>query len=493
MKTKILAISIAVAIAIISVIVIVAVALNRNKDEGGSENGGTEQLPPEQVQPPEDDDGEENKTPSYRQQLDYTESLEQINNPDQGFYRPLYVKVTESGAEYNKNIVTAATQLYHLRIDISAFSAAVNGAEDKPLTAEALSGIAGALQLLNDRQKSAVVRFCYAPSYSGAANKEPQFDMILRHIEQFCGVLNDYEATITAVETGLIGPWGEMHTSTIANKEHISPIIDKLLDCTQNLAILVRTPKMIYNYLGITEAEAANYAIPKDGKAYRLGIYNDGYLGSSTDLGTYTDRERDIAFIANQSNHLPYGGEVVIPTSELHDIDKCLPEIFQIHLSYLNIEWHNLVIDKWKQTNYTADCGGEQNYYGQSAFTYISNRMGYRFVVRDSVFSYADNAGTLEIKLNIENVGFGNLTKEKKAKLIFVDGEGQAVKEVAVQSFTGGGEIIYNVTPQLEEGEYSVYLCVYGADDCAYAVQFANKDIWNADLAANYIGKVNYI
>lgn len=429
---------------------------------------------------------------SCRQQLDYTESLEKINNPDQGFYRPVYVRVTEDGAAFNKNIINDTTQLYHLRGDISAFSKEVNGDADKPLTDGALDGIKSVLDLLKERQKNAVVRFCYDPSYNGAKDKEPRPDIILRHIEQLCTVLNGYETTVTAIEAGLVGPWGEMHSSAIANKENITPIIDKLLSCTQNLPVLVRTPKMIYNYLGITEAEAENFVIPKESKAYRLGIFNDGYLGSSSDLGTYTNRGRDISFLANQTGHLPYGGEVVVPSSDLHDIDKCTPEMFKINLSYLNIEWHYDVIDKWKSSTYSAACGDDALYYGRSAFTYIENRMGYRFVVRDSTFKYKSGKAPLEIRLNIENVGFGNMTKEKKAKLIFTDGDNKAVKEAEVGCFTGAGEITYKATPALENGEYSVYLCVYGGEDCSYPVRFANGGMWNGDLNANYIGKVIY-
>ena len=62
----------------------------------------------------------------YVQDLNYEESTEQISNPDQGFYRPLYVKINENGAAYNKAVINASTQLYHLRCDISEFSAAVN-------------------------------------------------------------------------------------------------------------------------------------------------------------------------------------------------------------------------------------------------------------------------------------------------------------------------------------------------------------------------------
>ena len=38
------------------------------------------------------------------QNLNYEESTEEISNPDQGFYRPVYVKINENGAMYNKRV-----------------------------------------------------------------------------------------------------------------------------------------------------------------------------------------------------------------------------------------------------------------------------------------------------------------------------------------------------------------------------------------------------
>ncbi len=426
-----------------------------------------------------------------RQNISYTESTAQINNPDQGFYRPVYVKATEAGVTYNKNIVTDSTRLYHLRIDISAFSKAVNGAADKPLTEAVLDGLDELLAYLKGNDKNAVVRFAYDPSYNGAKDKEPDISMILRHIEQVCPILNDYETTITAIEAGLIGPYGEMHSSAIANAEHISPIIDAFIHNTVKLPLLVRTPKMIYNYLGITVNDIDDYVIGENDKAYRLGIFNDGYLGSGNDLGTYTDRAREIEFLSKQTARLPYGGEVVIPSSGLHDIDVCLPEMFKINLSYLNVEWNDAVIAKWKNSVYTAECGDDEIYYGASAFDYIQNRMGYRFVATDSTFRCKRDK--LKIDLTVSNVGFGNLNKHKRAKLLFLD-EGGGVKLTRqVEDFTGAASVSYSVNLDLGSGKYEVYLCIYGDEaegQPLYAVQFANEGIWNAQLKANKIGEI---
>ncbi len=439
--------------------------------------------------------GTKANTKSYVQQLNYAESTEKIDNPDQGFYRPIYVRVTENGASYNANIINAATQLYHLRIDISAFSAAVNGDTDKPLTPVALDGLNDLLSFLKNQDKNAVVRFAYDPSYGGAKDKEPSLQNILRHIEQVCPILNGYESTITAIEAGLIGPWGEMHSSAIANAQNISPIIDKFLDSATNVPVLVRTPKMIYDYLGITPNDAENHTIGANETAYRLGLYNDGYLGSDSDLGTYTNRARDIEFLSRQTNHLPYGGEVVIPDSPLHNIETCLHEMNKINLSYLNIEWNNNVIDKWKNSYYTRDCGTDSLYYGKTAFDYIQNHMGYRFVLKNSTFKYSNKLDELNIELMLQNVGFGNLNKKKNAQLIITGESGDVVFSKLVGTFAGDTKLEYSTQLNLESGKYDVYLRLCGefiSETPLYSVRFANDGLWNSDLRANKIGSIKY-
>ena len=98
---------------------------------------------------------------SYVQNINYSESLEKINNPDQGFYRPILVRLTEGGATYNKNIIIQDTQLYHLRIDISAFSKEVNSDANKPLSSTAISGLNELLAYLNSTQLNTLVSIAF--------------------------------------------------------------------------------------------------------------------------------------------------------------------------------------------------------------------------------------------------------------------------------------------------------------------------------------------
>ena len=427
----------------------------------------------------------------YVQDLNYEESTEQISNPDQGFYRPLYVKINENGATYNKAVINASTQLYHLRCDISEFSAAVNNQSDKPITHEALDGLDALLLYLKENDKNAVVRFAYDPGYNGSANKEPALEVILNHVKRICPILNRYVNTVTAIETGLIGPWGEMHTSASANPTNITAIVDAFLTNASEIPVLVRTPKMIYDYIGVTSDSIEEISISPDEKAYRLGLYNDGYLGSDSDLGTYQNRERDINFLSIQNSHLPFGGVVTVPDSQLHNIETCLPEMNKIHLSYLNIEWDNRVIEKWKNSLYTQDCGADKQYYGKTAFDYIQSRLGYRFVLKNSVFTYSDSTDKLNVRLTLQNVGFGNLYKKKRAKLIFTDSAGEVALISDIGELVVDDELSFDVAHKLESGKYDVYLRIYGEElegTPLYCLKFANGGLWNDELKANKIG-----
>ena len=93
----------------------------------------------------------------HKQNLDYTESKDVINNPDQGFYEPLYVTMTPKGVVYDTDTIIDEFQLYHLRIDISAFSKKVNGKEDIPFTDVALKQLDALLSTLNKKEKNAII------------------------------------------------------------------------------------------------------------------------------------------------------------------------------------------------------------------------------------------------------------------------------------------------------------------------------------------------
>jgi hypothetical protein len=283
------------------------------------------------------------------------------------------------------------------------------------------------------------------------------------------------------------------------------------------MKIGVRTPAYIAAWLGINASdfdvtsEAFKEAAEKKGKdIYRVGMFNDGYMGSSTDLGTFNGtitRAKGVAWLNEFAKYTLYGGECATDnnTTYINDyntIDYISKEAFQTHTSYLNLYWNNNVVDKWKTAEtYT----GEGEYNGQTAFKYINDHLGYRLVMRDSVLPVAVKGGdNLDINLNIENVGFGNIVNGKKVTVVLKNSDGEVVELTPNEDINPCDFLSCEKTdvkasvalPNLKNGEWKVYFRIstygnYDNDKNFGCIRFGNdKTYWDSNIGANYIGSI---
>ncbi len=441
---------------------------------------------------------QENKETKKDRQIEYTETLENIKNPERGFYNPVYIRYKE---EENKP-VNIKDNLVHLRLDIGAFSKAVNGKEDIALTNDMLEAFDQTLKSLKANGGTAIVRFAY--TYEGKKDLEPSIDMILTHIKQVCTIMSQNQEVIAYVELGFFGPWGEMHSSKICTDENVSKAINEMLKNTpQEMKIGVRQPKYYTYWAGIDRAKIDENVTTIGTDAYRIGLYNDGYLGSESDLGTFVNREKEIKWLEKQALHTLYGGEVVANFASgkpLNTTDYMSKEAFRTHTSYLNIAWNNNVIDSWKKEIYNGD---DSLYKGQTGFTYIANHLGYRFVLRKSdIQESVRQDEKIKINLEIENVGFANLVNEKVVSLVLVKNDEKYEIKTNIDATKWNSREITNI--DIEEklpnniscGEWEVYLRIskYGdmnTDNNYKTIRLANNgDIWESKIGANYIGKL---
>ena len=418
----------------------------------------------------------------------FKESTEHINNPDQGFYRPIIVTLTPNSFKHGNN---NPEQVYHLRCDISQFSGAVNG-EDKKLTQTALDGLDNFLSEIKKENKNVVIRFCYDEGMRGNTDKEPSLSIIKTHIEQLSSILNKYKDTVTAIEAGMLGPWGEMHTSKIATEENKALVFKYWLQNTEKIPILARTPKAIFQYFGKSLDEMEKYEIKSNDEGYYLGLFNDCYMSSDIDVGTYTfNRKRETEWLATQNEHLPFGGETC-QVSDMSNLEICLPEMFLLGLSYINIEYNTNVIDKWKNLEYNDDLGSEILYYGMNGFDYIKRHLGYRLLIKSVNVNY-EKYGNYEMKIKMRNVGFGNLLKTKKIDIIYTDMDNKEIyRENVSNNYKGEMNMEFNgkFLGEGDSSEYKVYLSVYGSIEnkvVYYPIHFANEDIYNNNLKGHLL------
>ena len=521
------------------------------------------------------------------QPLDYTDQLQSFYNPDRGFYRPQVIHFRPEAIDVNPYY---KNRLMHLRAEISAFSsnavwndtAADGHGTTQDLTEDMLNSFRAYLGKIRATNSTIIVRFSYDPWYNGKGNMEPSQEWILKHVKQLSTVFNEYKDVITFVEQGMYGPYGEQHTSTISNPLYVGEGLATLLQNTdhdidvgpRNPSVLARglgfSPETVVDAAGDTTAwnynvsfniEHPYFKFKADSlkeDIYRVGFYNDGYLGTQYDYGTWGEncaysicREEGVSFMETYGKNVPYGGEALTTASgwkKINTVEFLSYEGFRTHTSYLNIEWNYNLIDEWKVSEFhprdTIDEAYESYTDGEgvlqnSAFKYIDNHLGYRYVLRES--KMMDSLGTgslLKLDMKIQNVGFGNMTKKRPVTIVLrnvtesegdtVYGEPQEIKPcdafdpqdilsrkvVLKSTFDNNGNIAdydnvqsettfdgindvkvaVKLSDSLPDGKYKVYLRIsqYGnwpADSNYSAVRFANDSAYyDKETGANYVG-----
>lgn len=386
-----------------------------------------------------------------KQKIDTTDAMKTLENYDRGFYTPQVLHIKPSGG---KPIEKPYGKLLHLRAEISEFSSnawlgidTTGGKKDttrgksQDLTEDALNVLQATFDNIRKNKGYVVVRICYDPWYNGRSNVTPEHKWVLRHVEQLAPVLSKNTDVILALEMGMHGAYGEMHSDTSITYDCIAEATNLMLRKTPpELKILTRTGNYSAKVLGfdnwgvdfnIDGEKFAEIAKAKGDTMYRVGMFNDGYLGTQYDYGTWGAdcktsicREEGVAWLEKYGINTPYGGEALTTAGGYQVINT--PEFlayegFRTHTSYLNIQWNYNLINSWKATlfeqkDFDYDPARVDSLTG---FKYINDHLGYRYVLRESWMS--DTVGServLRAKLRIQNVGFGNLTHKMKASLV---------------------------------------------------------------------------
>ncbi|MBR4815565.1 MAG: DUF4832 domain-containing protein [Paludibacteraceae bacterium] len=467
------------------------------------------------------------------QELDYTDALESLENPGIGFYRTQGLHLKTEG----NHPASTWGNISHLRMDISEFSdkAVLNVSEtqdttfgvSQPLTQDALEAFEATLDAVRQRGKTAIVRFAYDPWFNGSTKCDPEQSVILGHLKQLGEVYARNTDVITFVELGMYGSWGEMHSSNVGSNENIAEALQTLLQCTPpEIKIGVRRPDIVAVWLGVNQgsnysgfdihSEAFQDALAAKGDTLlRVGMYNDGYLGSYSDLGTIgmgesghqMTREMMVQWLETYSKHTPYGGELVANHNGDEPINTpayLAQEGFRTHTSYLNYEWHQPTILGWKEITFEGD---DPEYNGKDGYTYVENHLGYRFILRSATIDTAPaGENGINMTLGLENVGFGNLTRKAIVSFLF-KGETESYEVLPESPIDPMAWLSRETTtlsahleiPQeMKEGTYELFIRIseYGdhkSDKNYHCIQFGNPSTqYDATHGANKIGRFVY-
>lgn len=325
-----------------------------------------------------------------------------------------------------------------------------------------------------DNGSQIILRFLYDWDGKGESSEPSDIELIEQHMEQVAGIVNTYKASIWLMQGIFVGDCGEMHGTKHMGNGDTARLMEKLASVIDpSIYLSVRTPSQLRSILNTADPLTDSTAF--DGSlASRLGLYNDGMLGSDTDLGTYGSahapelglnihwtRNEEIAFQNQLCQYVPNGGEVVLDNS-FNDAEHAISDLRAMHVSYLDRDYDAAVLNKWKNTAYT---GTDPLYQGATAYDYLSDHLGYRYVLKDSSIKHASRfAQNATLSLSVENVGFSGSYHRFQTKVTLVSENGnQLTLPVDTDTrYWNAGEteqllLTLNLS-DLSNGTYHVYL-----------------------------------
>lgn len=404
-----------------------------------------------------------------------TETADELHNPYRGFYT-LYGFILSNEANDLQKLLDRIPQdnvnnLALVEINLIRFA-------QSDISYRGLQQLDAILAKWAESGSQIILRFLYDWDGKNMDTEPEDINQILTHMEQVAPIVNTYADHIYILQGIFVGNYGEMNNSSYLGEEDIKLLVNKLFTLTDSSIFLsVRTPAQwrICTDLYIPLVSTSYFPSFNGTLISRLGLYNDGMLGSVTDLGTYGytsfydapsfsykgTREEELDFQHNLCDYVPNGGEVVIDNS-YNDLDNAIRDLKTMHVSYLNSSYDSAVLNKWKNTTYhSTDC-----FNGIDGYTYIQEHLGYRYVLRSSNIEYNtwfdDNA---VLSCTLENVGFAPCLRNLTVSFLLEDAESLAIIEIPLEEDFRylSSDAVLRLTTELPirdytSGTYRVYL-----------------------------------
>ena len=406
---------------------------------------------------------------------EFTESGRLLVNPNRGFYNLYGFVLTEEGTGYARQV---AEKMYNDPYELSLIQINLREYNEGPITETGLIRLEELFQALGAQEKQYIIRFLY--DWNGKAEEtEPKdVQVILGHMSQMEEILEKYKSMMFMFQGIFVGDCGEMHGSVHMETDSMELLMKQWLQVTPEEVFLgVRTPQQWRILTGISDAEK----VGSDNLSCRLGLYNDGMMGTTLDTGTYGDlskteagatgkwiREEELDFQQELCKLVPNGGEVIID-NPVNDLENAIDTLATMHVTYLNRAYDQNVLNKWAEKTITE----EGCFQGMDGLSYVERHLGYRLLIENSQLDYEFLRDSLKVTVNIKNVGFAPLYKEPEAYLVMRHKETNAVTfyslDSDIRSLYGG-----NAAEKLLSLEQEFSLAGYGAG--IYELFFYLKD-----------------
>ncbi|WP_442776733.1 DUF4874 domain-containing protein [Sphaerotilus montanus] len=361
--------------------------------------------------------------------IEFHESQIDVPNPDRGFFNQLRVEDLPDFRLLQECYLNC--RVYFV---LDRFI-------DQPISDLYLRELGKSLEAISQAKHRIVARFIYDwPSQdvvdSGLTLRRARTAnpiMMSKHIRQLGSVLQSHTKAVFAVESGLIGFWGEQHGDTPDKQSPggIASIADQWRSVLAgtSIQVLVRYPKALREHVRLHPEMLVEQP--------RLGYWND-CLGASDDANM---SPTEVSVVGGETCGLPPRIDYTCATMMAY--------FKAIQLDLLHANYFRPIIDRWEK----GGCLDE-----------IRLKLGYRYVIREA--RLAADGSCLEVR--IDNVGWG---MSRLSRPLFLMANGRRIQKIAdLVNFLPG--TVNRVSVQLSEPLSHSLTLSLETDD---RVQFSNQ------------------
>ena len=336
-----------------------------------------------------------------------------------------------------------------------------------------------------------IIRFAYTNDCNtgcdtGTNPQQPTKAQILGHISQLSNVINTNKDVILSIQCGFIGTWGEWyytgssefgHKGTVSSTQwqNRKQVVDSMLS---NFHIDIPLQVRYAN----AKRQMYGSAIPTNFGQDRIGFYNDAFLNTYGDMGTYNVSSKltnpigtsDYNFIANTSKYLPMTGETNGLNAPRTDVVNAINEMNQLNFSVLNRDYFT---QNWN------------NWIASGKYNEIVNNLGYRLVLVSSTLS-----GN-ELSLQVVNNGYSKVLFNKNTYLVLrnANGDIKRLTNIDIRTLNKGlNNVSVTIPSDIPDGSYSILLHIADKNlenKPEYSIQFANNNIFESTTGYNNLNQ----
>ena len=475
---------------------------------------------------------------SISQTVFYQESFDDFPNPDRGFYTPIngvssnFIPLSESHMVALRTTEFTPWQgNYQVTTSIIFRHYILDDFVNSSISNDFLEKIQADFDAARNAGVRLLLRFSYTitppsgscgswicPPYGDATKAQ-----VLTHIAQLKPLFQSNEDVILALQNGFIGVWGEQYYTdhfgdasvqgklTDQNWFDRIEVLAALLDALpKSRMVQVRYPQMKQKYVygvnaGIDSEPMGMFNAYDGSDLSRIGFHNDCFLSASDDQGTYWDYGSSSTGASNQTSTLKnyqavdskynlVGGETCSdafsPQNNCeNEGGQAVSDMNMLNYSYLNSDYNNDVNNDWQ----SGGCMDE-----------IRRKLGYRFVLLNSeLTNQVDQAGEIQFKLVLENVGFSTPVIKRDFFLVLRNVESNIVYSIELEGaefdcrfWLPDGEVRLDTSISLpasmNPGNYNVFLALRDSSKNGsilnrpeYSIRLANDNVWDEATGLN--------